>query len=206
MFWRLLILSIFGTALLVSGAEPARTLRIEFIPQFNGAPLAFDTATHPISSGQKISVTRLDFLLSEFSLRDANGSWISISNSFACINSREGRTKFALNEIPAGRYERIRFHVGVPGELNHADSSALEPSHPLNPNLNGLHWNWQGGYVFLALEGHWQSTNDALSGYSFHIATDRLFTTIELPVWLGERNDLELRMFLDVAKIFSGKL
>ena len=164
MFWRLLILSIFGSARLISGAEPAGTLRIEFSPQFNGAPLAFDTATHPISGGQKISVTRLDFLLSEFSLRAANGSWISITNSFAYINSRDGRTGFTLNGIPAGRYERIRFHAGVPGELNHADPSALAPSHPLNPNLNGLHWNWQGGYVFFAVEGHWQSTNGALSG------------------------------------------
>ena len=32
----------------------------------------------------------------------------------------------------------------------------LGPDDPLHPLVNNLHWGWTGGYIFVALEGHWQ--------------------------------------------------
>ena len=49
---------------------------------------------------------------------------------------------------PQGTYDGLRFKLGVPFELNHADV-ATAPS-PLN--LSGLFWNWQGGYKFLRVD------------------------------------------------------
>lgn len=60
--------------LLVTTTGGAAELRVEFVPQFSGAPLVFDTLTNQTASGQTISITRLDFLLSDFSLRRADGT------------------------------------------------------------------------------------------------------------------------------------
>lgn len=53
---------------------------------------------------------------------------------------------------PAYHISHIEFTVGVPFELNHRDQTkATEPLR--NPGLaTGMHWNWQGGYKFTAID------------------------------------------------------
>jgi len=187
-----------------SGSGHALVVAIE--PRFANAPLIFDTLTNTTAAGQQVSVSRLDFLLSNIALRRAEGgAWLGLTNWFAYLSPREGRTSFALNNIPAGRYDRVRFHVGVPAQVNLADPANYPSQHPLNPNVNGLHWNWQGGYVFLAIEGGWRQDKNEQSGYSYHVATDRLLMTVERPLALELAGDRELNLALNVDQIFSGK-
>jgi cytochrome c peroxidase len=199
----------FGLALLLaasSEAVPAATVEVEVLARFDGTPLAFDALTNVTAAGQRVSVTRLDFLLANFALRRADGAWVAPTNGFAYVSGREGRTRFRLERLPPARYDRVRFLVGLPPEINHADPARHPPGHPLNPTINGLHWNWQGGYVFLAIEGNWvdEDRAPAVSGYSWHVATDRLRMTVELPVALDLAADHELRLALNVDRIFSG--
>lgn len=63
----------------------------------------------------------------------------------------------------------LRFRLGVPFALNHADLTAL-PS-PLN--LTSLWWNWQGGHKFLRIDGR---TQDAMGtvlvqGWNVHLGS-----------------------------------
>ena len=179
------------------------SIRIEVQPRFGDAPLVFDALTNVTAAGQSISVTRLDFLLSKMALRHAGGGWLEQSNQFAYVSGREGRTSFTLSNVPVGDYDRIRFSVGVPERENHASPGGLAAGHSLNPNVNGLHWSWQGGYVFLALEGDWLKPDGRQSGYSYHVATDRLFMTVELPLQLELNADRELRLSLNVDRLFA---
>ena len=110
---------------------------------------------------------------------------------------------FTLPGVPPGKYARLRFHIGLPANLNYADAAQHPADHPLNPQMNGLHWSWLGGYVFLALEGSWKVANSAISGYSHHLATDRQFMTVELPVALDLTADQALTLAFDVGKIFA---
>lgn len=199
-------------ALLVVGSEAvsgAAELRFEVMPRWAGRPLVFDTLTHATAAGQTVSVTRLDFLLSKIALGNSDGTWVEATNAFAYINGREGRTRFELNALPAGRYTRVRFQVGVPARENHADPATFPPNHPLNPNLNGLHWSWQGGFVFLALEGAFALApgRDGAAkqgGYSWHLATDALLMSVERPLALDLRDRGDVRVFLDVDELFAG--
>ncbi|HZF01537.1 MAG TPA: MbnP family protein [Methylomirabilota bacterium] len=187
--------------LLATGANAA-DLRVEFFPQFNNAPLAFDVLTNQTANGQKISVMRLDFLLSDFALRRADGTWIEQKNFFAFIGARDGRTNFTPENVPAGNYDRIRFHIGLEPQINHGDAARWPAGHPLNPNVNGLYWGWSREYVFLALEGGWQNGGKR-SGFSYHIATDRELMMIELPVQLNLNSSREIQIALNADKIFS---
>ena len=187
--------------LLATGADAA-DLRVDFVPQFNGTPLIFDSLTNQTAAGQMISVTRLDFLLSDIALRRADGTWIEQKNWFAFIGARDGKTNFTLENIPAGNYDHVRFQVGLRPETNHGDAAQWPAGHPLNPEVNGLYWGWSKEYVFLALEGGWQNGGEK-SGFSYHLATDRELMTVELPVALDLNSARELQIALDVGKIFS---
>ena len=135
----------------------ATGLRVDLAPQFNGKPLVFDALTNRTAAGQLVSVTRLDFLLSDFSLRRPDGSWIGNKTFFAYISARSGKTHCTLNGIPRGKYDGIRFHVGLEPQINHGDIAQWPAGHPLNPDVNHLYWGWSHEYVFLAFEGHWSA-------------------------------------------------
>lgn len=69
-----------------------------------------------------------------------------------CSNGTAATNAQVVGTLPAGTVGPItgvRFKLGVPFALNHANQ-ALAPS-PLN--LSTLWWNWQGGYKFLRIDG-----------------------------------------------------
>jgi cytochrome c peroxidase len=189
-------------AMAISLCANAADLRINFVPRFNNATLAFDAVKNQIASGQKISVTRLDFLLSNFSLHRADGTWIQKNDWFAYISARDGKTNFTIENIPAGNFDRIRFQIGLSPQVNHGDAAQWPAIHPLNPDVNHLYWGWSREYVFLALEGTWQDGGKQ-NGFSYHIATDRELMTIELPVALDLNSSREVQIALWVDKFFA---
>ena len=195
-------LKILLLLLLLAAGAGAADLRVDFNPVFNGAPLTFDTLTNRTAAGQHISVTRLDFILSDIALRRADGVWLGQTNWFASLSLRDGKTNFTLQDIPAGNYDRLRFHVGLAPEINHADAAQWPAGHPLNPEVNHLYWGWSREYVFLAFEGGWQN-GPKLGGFSYHLATDRQLMTVELPAALDLHSGRKLQIDLDAAKIFS---
>ena len=180
----------------------AGTLTIEVQSRFGGAPLVFDQVVHTNAAGQALSVTRLDLLLSGFGLQRADGTWLELSNQFAYVSLREGRAAFQLEDVSAEPFTALRLHVGLPPEINNGDPARYPPEHPLNPNVNGMHWSWLGGYIFLAIEGLWRSPEGKIAGYSFHLATDRELMTEEVPLAGTEARQA---LALDVARIFGGE-
>jgi cytochrome c peroxidase len=190
----------FATSAWAGGATVS--LEVSVAPQFNGAPLEFNVVTNRTAAGQTVSVTRLDFLLSDMALRRADGVWVGQKNWFSFLSAVEGKTNFALRNIPPGNYDRLRFRIGLEPSINHGDAAQWAAGHPLNPAVNHLYWSWSREYVFLALEGRWQKGGEQ-SGFSFHLATDRELMTVELPAKLELSASRKLPILLDVAKIFS---
>jgi cytochrome c peroxidase len=180
-------------------------VRLAVESRFNGQPLSFDTANLTNSAGQVFSVTRLDFLLSEFSLRRRGGEWQPVTNWRAALLLGKGRSIAQLDNVEPGEYDCIRFHVGLEPVLNHSNPALYPPGHPLNPDVNGLHWGWAGGYVFFALEGLWRDARNEWRGYSYHLGNDPQLMTVELPVQLTLDASKEIVLTLDLAKLFSQK-
>jgi len=86
------------------------------------------------------------------------------------MDAAQRRLSSALENIPAGQYKALRLHFGLDEKTNAAPTSQYPADHPLNPNLNGLHWSWQGGYIFLALEGAFRAKNGSPAGFFYHLA------------------------------------
>ncbi len=188
----------------VSTRTPAQVrVDVHIAHLFDGKPLRMEEVSLHNRAGNTLSVTRLAYLISDVALREADGKTVTLANQLAHINPGEGRDTFTLPPVPAGRYIGISFHIGLPPTRNHADPSRYPANHPLHPLVNRLHWGWQGGYVFLALEGRYRQASGKLSGYSYHLATDKNLMTVRLNQSFNLEQDSTLNLAFDVAKIFA---
>ena len=141
--------------LLLVAPLAAAELTLEVELRWDGKKLAVPSGALVTAAGQTVSVTRLAALLSEVALIRADGGAVRLDGQFGFIEAESGRTSVVLRGVPVGEYAGLEFSIGVPGEINHGDPGQWPAGHALNPLVNGLHWGWQGGFVFLALEGKW---------------------------------------------------
>jgi cytochrome c peroxidase len=187
----------------------APPLSLHFHHVFGSEPL-LDGNVALRTQSNILSVTRVAYLLSNFALTTQAGDRIAIDMPAALIDAtaRVPREVITLSSVPAGEYTTLSFDIGLPSELNHADPAQWAPTHPLNPSLNNLHWNWQGGYVFFALEGRWVQADDTLGGYVFHVATNEHLTRVSVPAAFAhartDASPTHARITLDLARVFDG--
>lgn len=197
---------VISFGLLLGGLLPnvfAATLEIQITPKVSGAPLQPASLRYHTSSGETFSIIRVSYFVSDFALQRNDGSWLALSNSVAWLDYEQNRDTVRLPEIPPGEFRSVRFTVGLDTNLNHAEVAKFPAAHPLNPNLNGLHWSWQGGYIFLALEGLWRNPGGEMDGWAYHLARDTNAVSITLAAPLIVTNETKLELDLDLANLLN---
>ena len=126
-----------------------------------GASYALGKPATPMTVGD------FRFYISDVSLIDATGKAVSLNltqdgkwqyqnvalldfenKTGACTNGTVETNNRLVGTVPKGNYNGIRFMLGLPFDLNHADAT-LAPS-PLN--LTSLWWSWQFGYKFARID------------------------------------------------------
>src|SRR5579871_2144640 len=115
----------------------AAVLQIQIKPKVSGENLQPASLRYQTSAGERFSVTRVSYLVSDFELQRDDGSWLELSNSVAWMDFDANRDSIRL-DIPQGEFRSIRFLLGLDANLNHADPAKFPATHPLNPNLDGL--------------------------------------------------------------------
>jgi cytochrome c peroxidase len=180
----------------------AATLQIQITPKVSGENLQPASFRYQTSAGETFSITRVSYLVSDFALQRNDGSWLEISNSVAWLDYEQNRDSIRL-EIPPGEFRSVRFLVGLNTNLNHADPAKFPAQHPLNPNLNGLHWSWQGGFIFCALEGLWRNANGEMDGWAYHLARDTNAVRITLAAPLEVTNETKVELDFDLATVLN---
>ncbi len=177
--------------------RPAVQLTLGFKLYWNERPIVVPSEVLTNVAGQRLRLTRLSALVSQMTLQREDGGAVELPGQYGYMDAAAGKLSVILSGVPAGRYRSVAFELGLPPEINHSGPAAWPAAHALNPLVNRLHWGWQGGYIFLALEGRWQDARDigaapdlrtsatsgidaprgelALpeSGFVYHIATDR---------------------------------
>ena len=192
----LLVLSVWAS---VMGAS----LEISITPKFSGEAIQPDSLRYQTSAGEKFIITRISYLLHGFALQRADGSWLELTNEVAWLDLEKSRSSFHIASVPPAEYRSLRFHLGPDEQLNDANIAQFPANHPLNPNLNNLHWSWQGGYIFLALEGMWRNDSGVMDGWAYHLARDTNRTRITLAAPLALTNDLRLDLDFDIATLLN---
>ncbi|HEY0368687.1 MAG TPA: MbnP family protein [Chthoniobacterales bacterium] len=183
---------------MIRQAVAAANLTLVVHHVYDGAPLKFDTPV-ATNAGEKISISRLAYLVSEPSLKD-NHDWLTTHHWVAFVDATKGSATRALDQLPPAKYNALRFSVGLLPEVDASDPASYPAGHALNPNVNGLHWGWAGGFVFLALEGHHGA---AAEGFSYHIAGAQNRMEVTLPIALDLTTDTTVELDFHVDQLFA---
>lgn len=196
------------TSLLLLATLPlvAAELQLRIEPRWNNDALTVPSAEITTPAGQRVRVTRLAALLSDFQLLKPDGSLVRLENQFGFIDAGSGRLTVALTNVPAGDYRGLQVRIGVPDAVNHADPGLWPPGHALNPTINGLHWSWSGGYVFLALEGYWRESGGGdPAGFSYHLAKEPQLMTVRFLSQFKVEQATRVDLALNVAALFANR-
>lgn len=169
---------------------------------FNGVPLTLNSMQYRNAADEVMSIERVSYLLSDFAVERDDGKWVELKDKFVWIDAGSKRTTARL-DVPVGVYRAMRFSVGLSAKVNSSDVAQYAADHPLNPNLNGLHWSWQGGYIFLALEGLYQTAGTEPKGYSYHFARTNNYTPVTLAANLDLTKDSRMVVDFDVATVLN---
>ncbi len=188
----------------LSTQASAASIQLIFNHYAGADPVIYDSLRYRNKAGEEWSVTRLSYLVSDLSLQREDGTWISGLDSVAWMNATTRRQTLSQSGVPAGKYQALRFQVGIDPKDNASDPSTRAADHPLNPNLCGLHWSWQGGYIFMALEGLFRSQNGQPAGYALHLARDPYRTEIRLRLELDLQNETTIPLVFDVSALLDG--
>ncbi len=190
---------------LMNALASASTLHLHIDHSAEKAPLLLDSLRYATTAQETFSISRCSYLLSGFALQKNDGTWLEAPDQFAWIDLTKRRVDATLPNVPSGKYKALRLHLGLDPKTNAASPSQYPPEHPLNPNLNGLHWAWQGGYIFLAVEGSFRSQSAAPSGYSYHLARDPNRTALTFEGDFDLTADAAVDFNFDLLALINGK-
>lgn len=156
-----------GCLLLPLSPASAQNTTIRFAAEINGQPFECGKS-YPMGKTQ-LSIMPSDWrvFVSEVEFVQANGrgtplklqqdstwqvgsvSLLDFENGQGpCSNGTSATNTSVRGELPAGEYRMLRFVIGLPFALNHADPTLA--ASPLN--TTAMFWNWQGGYKFIRFD------------------------------------------------------
>jgi hypothetical protein len=137
--------------------------------------LVFNTQKYLNANGDTFTVSKFKYLISNIKIKKADGTYWMPKESYYLINQEEANSmKFEIPGVPLGEYNNLEFSVGVDNVRNHtgAQTGALDPQ-------NDMFWNWNSGYIFTKLEGHFVKTDGTQGALVFHIGSDANFKNLK---------------------------
>ena len=188
-----------------------RDLSLELKHLWKGQALSTPSKELLTGSGETIKLSRFAYLLSSPRLlsdhtETSSGTWLRRKDWFGYVDASrpEGLNRLELGSLPARSYRTLQFSIGLSSETDQADPSQYPADHPLNPNYNNLHWTPQGGYIFLAAEGHLPN-DETTGGFAYHLGKPRNRVVISLPIALTLTKPTVLEINVHIDRIFGGE-
>jgi len=197
-----LVCVIFFAVLSMSGRSGAVVVDVRIRPVVVGQPLLLDSLRYEKSGEETFSVSRLSYLVSGLAFQRPDGTWVEPGFEAAWLDAFKRRNVFRVQDVAPGRYIALRFAIGLDGKTNNADPASFPAGHALNPAVNKLHWSWQGGYIFLALEGHYRVAG-IRRGYTLHFARTANRTVVNLPVGLDLNSATGIDIDFDITSLLA---
>ena len=177
------------------------------------------------TSGQKFSVTQLNYYISNVRLRNqTTGEVYFETDSYHLVNALKSpsNTEILLKGIPRTKFTQLEFSIGVDNAANYSTDKRGD----LDPT-KGMAWDWTTGYKFLEMEGKYETTEGS-GNYLFHVGEDPSYRTLrfnfadvlagplnvekdgqilldaEIAAILGQPNPVNLNTFNNVMSVSAG--
>lgn len=194
--------------------EENKETNINFKAQVSGADLLyFNDYTDPM--GYRYQIETFKFYVSNITLTNSDNEEIEIAD-VNLLNFKDGHSSEPVTpttiktEVPQGKYKNIAFEIGVDAARNAADPAQYEREHPLSL-YQGMHWDWNTGYIFFNLEGRVDSTSDGSGTLNksllYHLGLDALLQKVDLAIDLeiGSETKPEVNIGIDINQIFASE-
>ena len=142
-------------------------LRFNFSHDWDGAPIAtadLNDIKFTNENGEKLSIERLRYLISNIVLEKENGQKIILkAHHLADISKSESLQYQSLIKVSKGRY-KVSFTFGFSSEDN---------VEGVYPDLNSVSWNVPkmlgGGYHFMQFDGKFLDATNAEANFNYHV-------------------------------------
>jgi hypothetical protein len=154
--------------------EPTKTedtyLSLTVQPTFGTENLFLDSVYTTVE-GYDFKI--LDF---KFYLSDVKNNSNQLAEAVLYDFRENGKTALRTIGDPT-KFTSLQGSIGVIESLNHNDPSAFPNESPLNiSNAGPMHWGWNTGYIYIAIEGKADTLNDGIAlfdhNFSYHVGTD----------------------------------
>lgn len=178
--------------------ESTGALTIQIDHRYGNDALELSPKSYINTSNDTFRITQLSYYITNVSLTKVNGEVITLNNANLIAFIPPQQSAFVLSNIPAGRYSRIAFNLGVDSIRN---SSGLQEG-DLDPSY-GMFWTWNTGYVFYRCKGRYGSTNNSFSidiGGSQHL----MKIDLSLAAFKKSGTSAKVNMTMNLATMFNG--
>ncbi len=139
--------------------------------------------------GNNYQVTRLEYYISGIKIIHDSGQVASLPNLYILQNA-ESLDTISLGNLNVTNIEAINFCIGVDEKVNHGDPSKWSFSHPLSPKNPTMHWGWEPGYKFVAIEG---ITGPTLTQkFAIHALGDKNYFETSIPITALQLNNSQV--------------
>jgi hypothetical protein len=202
-YYRLFVLAL---ALAVSfNSFAAGKIKLRFTNNVNGQPLLLNEKNYVNANGDTFTVSMYKYYVSNISFLSAGKIPFAENESYHLINEAKRATKeFSINDIPTGKYNAIKFMIGVDSLHNimGAQDGALDP-------INAMFWDWNTGYIMAKIEGNSPMADQTniefhIGGFSGPLSAVRWVTLIfPQPIELKEGSSPIINIASDLAQWFK---
>ena len=144
---------------------------------YDGEVLNFDN-TYIVGDNIPIRFDRIEYYIHLNSLISNQNIATDLIDKYILVNASQNNYNIGEIELLDDDLISLNFNIGVEYNLNHADPSLQDSSHPLAPQFPSMHWGWAAGYRFAALEGMIDKNQDSVmeTVFQYHPVDDSYYS------------------------------
>ncbi len=223
-----LLIALFACVMIVScqkedeiNPNDKNSVTLEFDNRIGDQKLVLGTTTAKNSLNEDFTVTRLNYFVSNISLKNENGTVVKFTDKYFLVKQSDPTSLLIkLENVPAGNYTEVSYVIGVDSLKSVSDvSQRTGVLDPASYGSDNMYWSWNSGYIFFKMEGKSSAIPPNMMNmteYQFHIGgfggmtgkTTNNLKTITLPMATTAqvRGDVapEIHIINDVLKVFNG--
>lgn len=159
---------------------PKSTLQLKVSHMLGAQTFAFNQ-DFTDDFGNKCTFTRAEMYLSNIKFVDDSMNEIPFDASYFLINPAE--TVYSAGELDGNVHVHMMdVVIGVDSVANASDPAGYASGHALAYQTPSMHWNWNSGYIFIAIEGKvdidGSNTYDAGEDFIMHVGMNSMRRTI----------------------------
>lgn len=152
-------------------ANQTGKLEVYFDNGVAGDQLILNTSTHTNSQDETLKISRINYIISNIVLTKEDGTEFVYpkNSSYFIINQENNKKTITLENIPTGKYKKIKFGIGV-DEQKHLEGQSAQEDFWALAHENNMTWTWAAGYKFINFEGTFTTPSDTeAKNYKVHV-------------------------------------